>query len=741
MSASEPPASDADDTPSRRRRSRGRRTPRGDRTARPPQTPRASGPQPGRSSAPRPEPDAFREDAPPSGALTHWKGFELNAFQVRAIDAIRGGHNVLVSAPTGAGKTLVAEYAIEDAVLRGKRCIYTAPIKALSNQKYRDFRDDPKIDVGLMTGDVTIHANARVLIMTTEILRNSIFDNPEHLSEVEYVIFDEVHYMDDFERGSVWEESLIFAPPQIRFVCLSATISNVEELGAWLREIRGPDMVVIRSSRRPVPLEHHLFTAQSGVFDPHDIDRIRKRELERAGRMGAARAKHRVKRGQHDDRRGGGRELTEVPTPGPLFDDLTDRGLLPALVFAFSRKDCERLALANAGRELLSAEERRRMDTLQRELVRLFQLDESELDGALFEMTRRGIGYHHAGMLPIHKEVVERMFTSGLLKLLFTTETFALGINMPARSVVFYSLRKFDGITFDYLTTRDYMQMAGRAGRQGLDREGLVFSLLSPKDLAEAPIKRLIGGQPEPVQSRFRLSFSSLLHLVERLGRERVHEAWEKSFNQFQFLSQSEKRREQNRRDQRRTLDAHLAFLDELSYLDGDHLTPRGRIAQLINGYEIQITELLFRGTLENLPVAALAVVFVGLVYEERRRGEVTHVPARYHGNVRALVTREIQALRIRAADFQLTASIKPPDWGLSAAVVHWVEGASFAEVEELTDATPGDIVRNFRMAVQLMRQVRHAIDRDWDLFDRLAEAMEAIHRDVVDARRQLELG
>jgi superfamily II RNA helicase len=331
--------------------------------------------------------------------------------------------------------------------------------------------------------------------------------------------------------------------------------------------------------------------------------------------------------------------------------------------------------------------------------------------------------------------------TSGLLKMLFTTETFALGINMPARTVVFNSLRKFDGVTFDYVHTRDYMQMAGRAGRQGIDDEGLVYSLLSPRDLAEAPIKRMLLGAPEPVESRFRLSFSSILHLVERLGRARVSEAWEKSFNQFQHRAGSKKQQDQNRREQRRVLEAHLAFLDELGYLDGDELTGRGKIAKTINGYELQVTELLFDGTLEHLSPSSLGIVFVGLVYEERRRGEMVHVPAKYFGNVRAQVTREIHHLRMRAGEHQLMAQVKAPDWGLTPAAAAWIEGATFEEVESLSDATPGDIVRNLRMAVQLMRQVRRAIDPSWDLRDRLGEAMEIIHRDVVDARRQLELG
>jgi superfamily II RNA helicase len=594
------------------------------------------------------------------------------------------------------------------------------------------------MDVGLLTGDVTIHPGAQVRIMTTEILRNAIFENPDELSDVEYVVFDEVHYMDDLERGSVWEESLIFAPASIRFVCLSATISNAEELGAWLREIRGPDVVVIQSSRRPVPLHHALYSAQSGVFELKELERVRQRELAKHTRGGR---QPRPRPGQRRGQRGFGNELTVVPDTAPLLDGLQERGLLPALVFAFSRKDCERLALSNSRRELLDEAERARMVELQEELLKLFQLGPEFMHSELLAMARRGLAYHHAGMLPIHKELVERMFTSGLLKLLFTTETFALGINMPARCVIFYTLRKFDGVSFDYMSTRDYMQMAGRAGRQGKDDEGLVYSLLSPRDLSEAPLKRLFSGQPEPVASRFRLSFSSLLHLVARLGRARVPEAWEKSFDQFQHRVAGEKQERRNRREQARILEAHLACLDELGYLEGDQLTPRGRFARQINGYELQTTELVFRGTLENLPLAALGVIFVGLVFEERRKNDETFVSSRLFGNVRTQVTREMHALRLKAGGFGLMEAVKLPDWGMTAPVVAWLEGQSFADLEQLTEATPGDVVRTFRLAQQLARQVRRAIEPSWDLHEKLGELMEAINRDEVDARRQLELG
>jgi len=712
--------------PRRRRRARGEGPGGGEPERGVRQPARSSAAWPERRSEVRP-PSAGGEDrgagAPAPGEV--WHGLVLSDFQVRAVHAIREGHNVLVGAPTGAGKTLVAEYAIEDAVRRGRRCIYTSPIKALSNQKYRDFRDDPRMEVGLLTGDVTIQPASQVLIMTTEILRNAIFESPGTLHDVEYVVFDEVHFLDDPERGTVWEESLIFAPPGVRFICLSATIANIGELGAWIGEIREHELVVIESRKRPVPLHHYLFNPAAGVFELRELDRVRRGKAKAA--PPAARRRN---------RRGG-----RPPPPGPpdasgLLDEL------PALVFAFSRRDCERLAARNTRRDLLSAEEHARMQALQEELVRLFQLEPSVLDGRLLAMARRGIAYHHAGMLPIDKELVERMFTSGLLKMLFTTETFALGINMPARTVVFQALKKFDGVSVDYVRTREYLQMAGRAGRQGIDDEGLVFSVLGERDLAEAPLERLLSGAPEPVLSRFSLSYSTLLHLLESLGRERVLEAWEKSLNQFQHREESRKAQEKNRRRQRRVVEAHLSFLSELGYVDAeDRLTPRGEVARRIPGFEVQVTELCYRGALENLPPQAIAMVFVAQIHEERRRGESPWISPSLFGGVRRHVDGILGRLAGREAELGVPAPMKQCDWGLTAAVIAWCEGRSMEELAEATEAGPGDICRTFRMALQLMRQVRRAIDPEWDLHRRLGEAMELVNRDEVDARRQLELG
>jgi len=679
------------------------------------------------------------KSTPDNERLTQFKGFQLSAFQIESVAAIRRGENLLVSAPTGAGKTLVAEYAIHDAIQHGQRVIYTAPIKALSNQKYRDFRDDPAVDVGLMTGDVTIRAEAQVVIMTTEILRNQIFESPAFLDDVSYVIFDEVHFMDDLERGTVWEESLIFAPEKIRFVCLSATISNLDQMGAWIRELRHHELAVVREDKRPVPLKHRLFTEKSGRFDLTRFERVAARELkeDKSGRGGGR------------DRRGRRiRPMRQAPDLTPLLDELQEANELPVLVFSFSRKDVERLAFRNKHRDLLTKEQHDQMAVLQRELLKIYALDERELGGDVMRLGQRGIGYHHAGMLPIHKELVERMFTSGLLKMIFTTETFAIGINMPARTVVFAGLKKYDGFSVDYLRTRDYLQMAGRAGRQGIDKEGLVVSMLGMRDLKEAPLKRILQGQPEAVESRFRLSYSTLLHLVGHMGRGHIHEAWEKSFNRYQHRKKSKKAREHNAREEARLVNAHLDFLAELGYFNEEsaengraELTGRGKIGRTIYGFEVQITELIYQGVLENQPAKALCIVFCALIHEERGRDAPPRLPDRLWGDLRKKTDRLIADMLKVEARFGIANPMRTADWGMTRPLLDWMRGASLEEIEERMEKGAGDFVRTLRMTVQLLRNTRRSIDKTWDMHERLGEAIELINRDEVDAARQLELG
>ena len=677
-----------------------------------------------------------------------FKGYTLSPFQVEAAKALQSQKNVLVSAPTGAGKTLVAEYAIDQALSQGRKVIYTSPIKALSNQKFRDFRAEG-VDVGLMTGDLTLGAHAPLVIMTTEIFRNSVFEDPERFNEFDFVIFDEIHFLDDIDRGTVWEESLIFAPDHIRFVGLSATISNLQQFGNWISDIRHHELAIIHHAKRPVPLVHMLMHPDSGLFKIAQ----RKRALDQMRRQRSHKPHHRG--GFRHGGRGGPRTKQLVRerarrrrTPrfaqlstNMVLDHLLDQSLMPVLFFCFSRKECEIKARNNKHRRLLTGKQRKHIDGLFVELCEKFELDpdgDQELRD-IHHRCVRGVGYHHAGMLPIHKEIVERLFTSGLLQLLFTTETFALGINMPARTVVFDSLRKFDGVSFDYMKARDYMQMAGRAGRQGIDTEGLVISIMDDEDLEDAPLSDLVGGKVEPILSKFNLSYSTILNLFEHLGGH-LMEAYDRSFAAFQAESGSRKKRERVRSAERAALRARMHVLEEAGYMDDEGLLPRGRLAKRINGYEIQVTELLFDGVLDDMDMHQLAATFTSLVYEERRRdnprpakGSLGHLANRVEKSV-----RHFMALEARAG---FKDTIKPPCFAIAPAADAWSRGASLEKVEHLAGQDGGDVVRTMRMAVQMMRQLRIAVGEDYALSDRLAEAGVSINRDVVDAKRQFELG
>lgn len=663
-----------------------------------------------------------------------FKGYTLTSFQVEAVEAIRAGKNVLLSAPTGAGKTLVAEYAIEEAVSKGRRAIYTSPIKALSNQKFRDFRTDG-VDVGLMTGDLSLEPHSALVIMTTEIFRNSVFEDPRRFDDVDFVIFDEVHFLDDPERGTVWEESLIFAPPHVRFVCLSATISNLVQFGNWIAQTREQELAVIRHDRRPVPLRHMLFHIDTGMFNLAQ----RKRALQNMHRI--SKGRRRPERPERSRRRTSRQAQAQT---GMVLDHLIEQRLQPTLFFCFSRKECEIKAKANLHRTLLRPDESDKILRLFDEICATFEL-RPDRDSSLQAIRHRaecGIGYHHAGMLPIHKEIVERLFTSGLLKLLFTTETFALGINMPARAVVFDSLRKFDGVSFDYMRTRDYLQMAGRAGRQGIDKEGSVFSILDDADLEDAPLSALFGDKVEPVNSRFNLSYSTVLNLFERMGLSLL-DAYDKSFAAFQVASGgSAKKRERARARARATMRARIEVLTEAGYLDADDgsILPRGALAQQINGYEVQVTELLFDGVLDELDIHQLSATFTALVHEERR-GDGDGEPPRGFGKLRGRIDAAVRRFAALEAAKGFEATIKLPDFGIANAVLAWSRGCSLAEMESIAGADGGDLVRTLRMAIQMMRQLRHALSGDYPLKHRLDEAIVSINRDAVDAKRQFELG
>ena len=472
-----------------------------------------------------------------------YRGLTLYPFQADAIRAIEEGRSVVVSAPTGAGKTIIAEYAIEKAIAKGRRVLYTSPVKALSNQKYRDFVESYGEDVGITTGDVTINPGAQIQVMTTEIFRNTIFEDQSRLEGIDFVVFDEAHYLGDDDRGSVWEESIIFAPSEIRFVALSATISNLQEFRDWIAMVREEDVALIKTDERPVPLKHYFYLSEDGIFETRDL----KENLRRAKSMTPPRRDDRGGRSSRgrDDRGGRGRDSRgggqgrgrgrdrNPPRRNNLLPTLVKEGRIPILYFCFSRRRCEQLAVRLQRKlRLFEKDERRRVLAMYDELIERYEIGDHPAVPTLRESVGKGVLYHHAGMLPVFKDVVERLFTSGLVKLLFTTETFALGVNMPARSVVFDSMSKFNGVDIEPISPLQFRQMAGRAGRQGLDEEGDVYCILDPERDSAKIIAEIVHKKPGAIRSRFNLGYATILNLYRLIGRD-IAPAVEKSFAAF----------------------------------------------------------------------------------------------------------------------------------------------------------------------------------------------------------------
>lgn len=474
--------------------------------------------------------------------------FSLDAFQIESCEALEAGHGVLVAAPTGSGKTLVGEFAVHLALATGRKCFYTTPIKALSNQKFHDLVERYGADrVGLLTGDNTINGEAPVVIMTTEVLRNMLYAGSRTLEGLGFVVMDEVHYLADRFRGAVWEEVIIHLPESVQVVSLSATVSNAEEFGDWLSEVRG-DTVTVVSERRPVPLYQHvlvgrrlydLFEGDSGSDTRvnSELERIARDEwrMRQVGRAGGGPGK-RGKRGQsYGAHRHRSRHFT--PNRVEVLDRLDAAGLLPAITFIFSRAGCQAAVeqcLASHLRLTTPAEEREIRAYVEEATASLPSADLHALGYADFaEGLARGVAAHHAGMLPTFKEIVEHLFSEGLVKAVFATETLALGINMPARSVVIEKLTKWNGETHAEITAGEYTQLTGRAGRRGIDVEGHGVVLWQP-GLDPKHVAGLASTRTYPLRSSFHPSYNMAVNLVHQVGRATARQMLEQSFAQFQ---------------------------------------------------------------------------------------------------------------------------------------------------------------------------------------------------------------
>ena len=510
--------------------------------------------------------------------------FELDTFQKEAVYRLENGDSVFVAAHTSAGKTVVAEYAIALAAKHMTKAIYTSPIKALSNQKFRDFRTEFE-DVGVLTGDVQINAEASCIIMTTEILRSMLYRGADLLRDVEFVVFDEVHYVNDLERGVVWEEVIIMLPEHVTLILLSATVPNTYEFASWVGRTKKKDIYVISTPKRPVPLEHFLWAekamykivdankkfldqgwkeanlAMSGrdktmaVLDPNGSASQRggtnarpgRGQIQRGVQRGSQQRGSSQQRGRvHSQRalgniartgRGGGRTSAAQDRNiwVHLVQHLKKQTLLPACVFVFSKKRCEQNADALSNLDFSTASEKSAIHMIiERSIARLKREDRILPQiRRLRELLGRGIAVHHGGLLPIVKEVVEILFAKTLVKVLFATETFAMGLNLPTRTVVFSGFRKHDGRAFRDLFPGEYTQMAGRAGRRGIDLVGSVIIVNSNSDEAPpaATLRQMILGDPTKLRSQFRLTYNMILNLL-RVEALKIEEMIKRSFSE-----------------------------------------------------------------------------------------------------------------------------------------------------------------------------------------------------------------
>ncbi|WP_067420669.1 DEAD/DEAH box helicase, partial [Carbonactinospora thermoautotrophica] len=579
--------------------------------------------------------------------------FELDPFQVDACRALEAGHGVLVAAPTGSGKTVVGEFAVHLALQEGRKCFYTTPIKALSNQKYSDLvrRYGPQT-VGLLTGDNTINSEAPVVVMTTEVLRNMLYAGSDTLRGLGYVVMDEVHYLSDRFRGAVWEEVIIHLPDSVRLVSLSATVSNAEEFADWLVAVRG-DTTVIVDEHRPVPLWQHVLVGGRlyDLFVDEEQQKVNP-ELVRLAREEGRFTRISPRGGRN--RRGMGRFYT--PSRVEVIEKLNAEGLLPAITFIFSRAGCDAAVLQclHAGLRLNGPEER---ETIRRYVEeRCAEIPPEDL-GVLgywewLEGLERGIAAHHAGMLPTFKEVVEELFARGLVKAVFATETLALGINMPARSVVLEKLVKWNGETHADITPGEYTQLTGRAGRRGIDVEGHAVVLWQPGFDPRA-LAGLASTRTYPLRSSFRPSYNMAVNLVGQFGRQRARDLLETSFAQFQAdravvgLARQVQRNLEGLEGYREAMTCHLGDFEEYSRLRRQLSDREAELAR--RGKQQQRAEAV--ASLERLRIGDVIMVPGG-----RRQGLAVvldpGIAAGLEGPRPTVLTVDRQVKRLSVVDF-----------------------------------------------------------------------------------------
>ena len=670
--------------------------------------------------------------------------FHYDPFQEEAISAIKQGVSVFVSAPTGAGKTVIAEIAIEEAMRSGGTAIYTAPIKALSNQKFRDFHARYGERAGILTGDVTINPDAPLLIMTTEIYRNRLLEEKSRFLRCRWIIFDEVHYLDDPERGTVWEEALLLTPRETEILALSATIPNAQQLASWIEQIHGRPVKVIQESHRPVPLKT-LFQAQNELFA--DLGALKTRAYQQVERQTT-----RISRPFKGIRRhrGGGKTYFKVGggfrsglhpmgkqnRADSLLRSIKAAGNLPCLYFTFSRKRAEELAWEFAALGMGDPETKPLLLEQFDALCRQYEITHERSAWGMRELIAQGVAFHHAGLLPTLKEVIEQLFSKKLIQVIVTTETFALGVNMPARAVALDTLtrrspRSTSGtFVHSVLKVRELSQMAGRAGRRGMDEVGFIYLRVNPWDIQFHELIHLLQGKPEEVSSRFNLTYATVLNLYKSHQQD-LFSFYQMTFHAFQAAKIHQK-------EAIDLIKRKLALLENLGYVKpGGKLTLKGDFAASIYGYELFLSELFEAGVLDELNLTDLGILLLAVVYEPPRRPIPLKLPHRLRGL--AEKTYEVlDKLHLEERRLRVSPLSKPPAFHLSMAMELWISGAGFDKLVQAADTDEGGIIRYMRMTVQLCRAIAAAPAARKDLKDKTVRLLHKINRDQVDAEAEL---
>ena len=689
--------------------------------------------------------------------FTEAQGFGLDRFQDEALDAVDAGVNVLVSAPTGSGKTLIANYAIGRILAQGYRAFYTTPLKALSNQKYAELSEIfGENRVGLLTGDTSVNRMADVVVMTTEVLRNMLLTESDQLTNLGLVVLDEVHYLQDPFRGGVWEEVLILTPSAVRFVALSATIGNAAFVGKWFAEVRG-ETAVITETERPITLHQHLAVVRRGQPLAEVIELLDGERLSDEARRidNAMKATRRFRPGP----RWQGPKSTAPPAPfraprrSELLQALERDDLLPVIVFIFSRAACDD-AVRQCRRDGLlftTPEQRREIERIAE--ARLLDFSDDDLHALEYadfiDSLRRGIAAHHAGMVPAFREIVEVCFVQNLLATVFATETLALGVNMPARSVAIERFSKYSDAGRRFLTSGEYAQMTGRAGRRGLDDEGHAVVCFAP-EIALMDVGRVAISHPSELHSSFRPTYNFTANLINHFEFDTALEVVQRSYAQFE----ADHRPAGSRRSLGDQMRARHHVLEELGYADGWRLNEQGQLLRSIyHECDLLIAESVTAGVFDDLEPAQLAGLLSSFVFEAKRgarTGKQPAAPVKRKPNLHDRLGPE-RRLNLHERMHEITvlsAAIrevedryrvphpKEPDGKFAPVIAAWARGVTLGTVLDLADVeigqtSPGDFVRNAKQVADLCEQLSR-LTHLGDLADCAFEARDAVLRSVV---------